>query len=514
MQKRIIYKSVLILTLVLSCSCNKYLTLYPQDGTTRQAFWQNKEELQSAVIGIYSSLIQGTPVPVATGSYSAAPEMAETLFIWGELRADNVITGASGTADEQNLISQNILSTNKYVNWTSIYRTINFCNTVLQYGPDVINIDPTLTQASLNSYLAEAYAVRALMYLYLVKTFGDVPLKLTPTATDNDLVLLAKTPQATIIKQILSDLSTAEANAVFTYGSTASDKGRITKYTINAIQADIYLSTYDYANCIIACDKIINSGKFGLIDGSSNFFNTLYANGNSNEGIFEFQYDGSTTQNNPFYGLMGNAPNAQLLSSPFVIGDLFLIDPNNDKNVDVRSAIAVNNGLGAIWKYIGTPNSSAQVSATTSFRHWIVYRYAEILMMKAEACTWIGGRGTDALQLILQIKQRANSIYVQGTSLDFPSDPTDAVALTNYLLDEKNREFIFEGKRWYDLARCSRRNFPNNLSIMTNALALTLPTAFQQSALSKFRDQNSFYLPIPNADILLDPNLVQNPFYK
>jgi len=512
MHKRIIYKSVLILTLVLSCSCNKYLTLYPQDGTTRQAFWQNKEQLQSAVIGIYASLIQGTPT--ITNKISGAPEMAETLFIWGELRADNVVTGSNSTGDEQNLISQNILSTNAYVNWTSIYRTINYCNTVLKYGPDVLSIDPTLTQAALNAYLAEALSVRALMYLYLVKTFGDVPLKLTPTATDNDLVLLPKTPQATIIKQILADLSTAEGNAVYTYGSQASDKGRITRYTINAIQADIYLWTYDYANCIVACDKIINSGKFGLVAGDSNFFSTVYANGNSNESIFEFQYDGSTTQDNPFYGITGGAPASQLLAHPNVIGTLFLVDPNDDHDIDIRSAIAVNNGLGAIWKYVGTPNSSAQVTATTSFRHWIVYRYAEILFMKAEACTWIGGRGADALQIILQIKQRANSVYVQGTSLDFPSDPTNAANVNAYLLDEKDREFIFEGKRWYDLVRNAKRDFPNNLGVLTNALALTLPTAFQQSALSKFRDQNSFYLPIPNADILLDPNLVQNPFYK
>jgi hypothetical protein len=70
MYKRIIYRSVLILTLVLSCSCNKYLTLYPQDGTTRQAFWKNKEQLQSAVIGIYASLLQGTPPSIATGKSS------------------------------------------------------------------------------------------------------------------------------------------------------------------------------------------------------------------------------------------------------------------------------------------------------------------------------------------------------------------------------------------------------------------------------------------------------------
>ncbi|WP_448700228.1 RagB/SusD family nutrient uptake outer membrane protein [Mucilaginibacter sp. AW1-3] len=514
MHKKIIYRSVLVLTLVLSCSCNKYLTLYPQDGTTRQAYWQNKEQLQSAVIGIYSSLIQGTPTDIKTPNKpSKDPEMAELLFTWGELRADNVAGGGNSTDGQVNILNESILSTNSYVNWGPIYRTINFCNNLLKYAPGVSANDPTLTTAQLNSYMAEALTIRALMYLYLVKTFGDVPIKLTPTATDNDLVLLAKSPQKDVIAQILADLKTAEASAVRTYGNQASDKGRITLYTVYAIEADTYLWNYDYANCIAACDKIINSGNFGLIAGNSNFFNLMYANGNSNESIFEFQYDGSTTQNNPFYGIMGGAPASQLMAQGNVIGTLFPVDPFDDKNVDIRSSIAVNSGTGAIWKYVGTPGSSAQVSATTTFRHWIVYRYAEILFMKAEACAWIGGRGTEALSLVLQIKQRANSIYVQGLSLDYP-DPTDALAVTNYILDEKNREFIYEGKRWYDLLRNAKRNFPANLNILTDALALVLPPAYQQTTLSKFRDINSLYLPIPNGDILLDPNLVQNPFYK
>ncbi len=514
MYKRIIYRSVLILTLVLSCSCNKYLTLYPQDGTTRQEFWQNKEQLQSAVIGIYSSLLAGTPATIASGKPSAAPELVESLFLWGELRADNVAQSVStGTpVDMYNIMDENILSTNSYVKWSSVYTTINYCNTVLRYGPDVANSDPTLTPANLNAYMAEALAIRALMYFYLVRTFGDVPLKLNPTATDNDLEFLAKSPQADVLKQILSDLTTAEANAKFTYGVTASDKGRVTKYMINALQADIYLWQYDYANCITACDKIIKSNQFGLVSGNS-LFNNVYSNGNSTESIFEFQFDGSTTQNNPFYGLCGNAPNAQLQVQQNVGVTVFPLDPNDSKNVDVRAAIATNPGISGIWKWIGTPGSSASVSATTSFRHWIVYRYADILLMEAEAYAWTN-RGTDALNIVLQIKQRSNNIYVPGVSLDFPNDPTNALSVSNYILDERNREFIYEGKRWFDLVRHARRNYPNNVNILINALVAVLPPAYQQNAIAKLNDPNSFYLPIPNSDILQDPNLKQNPFYK
>jgi hypothetical protein len=192
---------------------------------------------------------------------------------------------------------------------------------------------------------------------------------------------------------------------------------------------------------------------------------------------------------------------------------VFPPDPFSNKNVDVRAAIAASPGTGGIWKWIGTPGSNSSVSATTSFRHWIVYRYADILLMEAEAFAW-SSRGADALQLVLQVKQRANDIFVQGISLDFPPDATVAIDVSNYILDERNREFIYEGKRWFDLLRHARRNYPNNFKILTNALAAVILPAYQQTAIAKLSDPNSLYLPIPSNDIIQDPNLIQNPFYK
>jgi len=518
MHKRIIYRSVLILTLVLSCSCNKYLTLYPQNGTIRQQFWQNKEQVLSAVIGIYSSLIQGTPN--SAGNNNGDRQMADFLFKWGELRADNTTYGPIVLGDDLNVLDGNILPTNTDVQWYSLYRTINLCNTVLLYAPAVPSIDPTLTTTQLNAYMAEALAIRSLMYFYLVRTFGDVPLKLTPTSTDNDLTQLAKTPQADIIKQILSDLTTAESNSVKNYDingvkNIPYNKGRVTTFMINALQADIYLWTYDYTNCITACNKVINSGQFGLVAGNSNFFNAVYSNGNSSESIFEFQYDGSTTQVNPFYqmfnigsGIVGGTLAAQIN----VRGALFPVDQNNAHNEDVRAAIAANGGTGAIAKWIGTPNSSALLSATTSFRHWIVYRYAEILLFKAEAEAYTGA-GADALNLVLSIQNRANAIIDPQLSLPLPS-ASDADGVAGYVLDERDREFVFEGKRWYDLVRYARRNFPTTLHILTDPIAVNALPSLQQILVTKYKDPNSLFLPIYYTEINLDPNLVQNPYYK
>ena len=500
MRKQVIYKSVLMLALLLSCTaCNKYLTLTPQDGIIRQEFWQNKEQVQSAIIGCYASLLQGT-----AGSTSDR-SLAEYLFLWGELRADNVSPGPSVTVDETNMLNGNILSTNTITQWGAVYRTINLCNTFIKYAPGVVSIDDTFTTDKLNAYMSEALALRALMYFYLARSFGDVPLKLTPTASDNDLAQLATTPQAGILKQIVADLTTAESTAVYTYGDKASDKGRITRYTINAIQADVYLWMENYSACITACDKIINSGQFGYIAGDSGFFTNLYYNGNSNESIFEFQFDSQAL--NTFYPIFAGSK-IRLLANTATLSNVFPLDANNPDNVDIRTNINYNIGNSQIWKYESINYRTARTS-DISYQHWIVYRYADVTLMKAEACAW-SNRGQDALNIINDVRTRANAV---SSTLETP-DPGDALAVSTYVMDERDRELMYEGKRWYDILRNAKRANYANINILLNIVAASAPAGSQQSILNRYKDHNSHYFPINFTELTDDPNLVQNPFYK
>lgn len=498
MYKTIIYRSVLITMLVLSCSCNKYLTLYPQDGIVREEFWQNKEQVQSAVIGVYSSLLQGTP-----GSTSDR-QLSEYLFLWGEARADNVVATTNGNVDDINITAGNVLSTNLITQWGAVYRTINLCNTVLDFAPGVMAKDPTFTQDKLNSYLAEVLTIRSLMYFYLVRTFRDVPLKLKSTSSDSDLIQLTKTPAADILKQILADLAIAEKSAPFTYGNRTSDKGRITHYTVNALQADVYLWMDNYQACIDACDNIINSHNFGLVAGDSGFFTNLYYNGNSNESIFEFQFDNQVL--NPFFPMF--IQKARYLAAPGLSLTVFPVNILNDKDVDIRANVSFNTGGNQIWKFVSIDYNSAR-TADISYAHWIIYRYADILLMKAEACAQVN-RGQDALDLITVIRNRA---HASVTTLENP-DPSDAAGVATYVLDERNREFAFEGKRWFDLLRNAKRNNYANLNILINAVAANASAQTQQSLIAKLKDANFHYLPIFVNELVYDPNLVQNPYYK
>jgi len=154
---RKIYLAFVTLLLVTGAtSCKKWLSLKPSDGIVGDAFWQTKEQLASAVNGIYASLI-GNPPGISDRT------MGEYLFMWGELRGDMVIPSTGASNYDIDIYNVNLQSTNTIVNWRGIYRTINYCNTVIKLAPGVLQKDKTLTQEQLGSYLSEAYTIRALM---------------------------------------------------------------------------------------------------------------------------------------------------------------------------------------------------------------------------------------------------------------------------------------------------------------------------------------------------------------
>ena len=482
-----------VLAVVLFCSsCKKYLDLKPQDGVIRQNFWKTKEQVQAAVIGCYGSLL-------------GDPPLSEYFFLWGELRADMLTPSIGISGDELDVMNVNILSTNPITNWRSVYRTINNCNTVIDFAPEVLVNDKTFTQEALDAYLAEVKTLRALMYFYLVRSFRDIPLKIKATSSDSELEQLAKNTDAEVLTQILKDLGEAEVSALPTYNNQAFDKGRVTRYTVNAIQADVYLWMEKYSDAITACDKIINSGRFGLIAGNSSWFNTLYVTGNSNESIFEFQFDRQKL--NTFYPMFRTRP--RFIPSGIIGTDFFTGDGENDLK-DIRydgAAVSVNNQL--IWKYIATDNNSFRAQEE-SYAHWIVYRYADVLLMKAEALSQTPGKGQDAIDIISRIRLRAQALPQTNRVVD----PSDMEGIADFILDERAREFAYEGKRWYDILRHAKRNKYKRIDLLLNMVSKTVPPDRQQSAIAKFKDVNSHYFPIFQYELQTDKNLVQNPFYK
>lgn len=502
MQKRILRGLVWLSILFIPTSCNQWLDLQPQDGITKDKFWKTKEQVQAAVTGCYAAML--APSPNFAVSTNGPNGLVTNLFLWGELRADMITSTFSTRSEERDIINVNILASNGLTNWRTVYQIINYCNTVIDFAPAVLDNDKTFTQQALNGYIAEAKTIRALMYFSLARTFGDVPLKLKSTSTDSEIEQIAKTTQAEVLAQIVKDLSEAEPDAPLTYGNNASDKGRITRYAVNALQADVYLWMEKYPEVIVACDKVIKSSKFGLIEGTR-FFNSVFVQGNSTEGIFELQFDRQRL--NEFYFMFSLS--RRFSATNYVMDEVYMQDFTDDTKIDLRgSGAAVRATDAMIWKYSGL-NFTQQRAIEDYTAHWVFYRYADILLMKAEALA-LTNKGTEALSIIKTIRERAQALELTNEN----PDPTNIEAVADFILSERAREFAFEGKRWYDILRHSKRNNYKRMDIMLDVVGRSAPPDRQQSAIAKYRDFNSHYLPIYQYELQTDKNLIQNPFYK
>ena len=488
------YINLLFVILVTCTGCNKWLDVKPQDGLIKQDFFKTKEHVEGAVIGAYIAASENSVV--------------NQLFRFGEIRADMIALApapSSPSFDETQVVQGNILPVNSVADWSNIYRVINYCNLVIDNAPKARESDPTFTPEALNNRLAEMRTLRALLYFYLVRTFRDVPLQLEGVSEDTQIVSLPKSTSQQVLAQIVDDLNFAAENAVEVYVNDVQTKGRVTRYAVNALQADVYLWMNKFAEANAACDKIINSSRYGLVEGiKGEFFEKLYYQGNSAESIFEFQY--STEKPNQFINMF-LTPKV-FIANGGTLESLFPKDEDLPNAKDLRAdSVSYNAADYTIYKYVWTGNGFRPTAESTA--HFILYRYADVLLMKAEALAYLG-EGEKAIDLINDVRERAKALDItkENVSVSIPSE------IENYILKERAREFAFEGKRWFDLLRIARRNNYAKKELIVDAASLnTLPT-LQQSYRIKLLDTNSHFLPVPFRDIQANKNLVQNPFYK
>lgn len=494
MKKKNKYLITIILMAFMYSGCSKWLDIKPENGLSKADYWKTKEQVQAMVVSCYQSMMTG----------SSPRNVVELLFLWGEIRADMINTDSRAQSDEQLAINGYITEDLSLCNWAPLYRTINLCNTVIQLAPDVLKTDPSFTQEALNGYLSEAYGIRALMYYYLVRTFGEVPLKLDATLSDEVNLAIPKSPSNVILNQVVSDLTQAEKMAVTSYGLTSNDKGRITKYAINAMQADVYLWREQYDSCLLACNKVISSGQYGLLRN----YGSLFQSGQTNESIFELVFDDQLL--NPFFNMFDPTLGRRFIAAQRVVDEIYTVDVLNSDNKDYRGDMAsLRFSNLSIWKYLGmSSSSSSSRDASQSYSPWIFYRYADVLLMKAEAEAQQNDL-TGSLYIVNYIRKRANAL--DGT---ISADTATMDGMTDYVLAERAREFAFEGKRWYDLLRNAKRNKYARQDILTNLVLTVAPEARVGIMKNNILDTLSHYLPINTNELKTDTALIQNQFYK
>ncbi len=515
-------------------SCQDWLSLAPEDGVIQQEYWQNKEEVNAAVAGCYASVMDG---PVLK------------MFMWGELRADMLEGGSRPSSIFTTIFDGEISPENSVVDWSTLYTVINNCNIVLKFAPDVQKRDGTFTQKLLKSYQAEALTLRAIMYFQLVRSFKDVPLCLEAYTSDDQNLYPGKMDGNIILDSLVNDLKIAINNAPATYGTNLKDKCRITSHTAKTVLADIYLWQEKYAECNTLCNEIIQSGRYGLIaverqkqivydenlvaidsvyipnesDAEKMFVNT-YVMGQSIESIFEIPF--TTEKNNQFYTFLGPSINSLRVKSDIVDGGIFPspLYSSYKAAIDVRGeGCSFRNGL--VWKYIGTSRNGITRNSLNYTTPWIFYKYADVLLMKAEACNQLGLRADDivAQQFYKEAVESLNALRdarnaVPTDAYKFSIGNIDGKELEKAILQERAREFAYEGKRWFDVLRYAKRdNYGgNNLDYLIHLAVNSATPSKQQSLIAKYRDpkRNSHYWPIYIKEIETNKNITQNEYYS
>lgn len=471
--------AVILIVFIAATSCQDYLTVAPENDLIKEKFWTKTADVNSAL----------------AASYNALRKAGLQSLVFGEVRADLVNFTGNSFGNYAVIGQSNISPTNPVVNWKDYYAAINLANTVMFYDKEVAQKDKTFTQDMMDAVDAEALFIRSLSYFYLVRLWKDVPLVLEASISDTTNLYLPKSTEKIVVKQIIDDLLKAKDMAYTDeFKGSPYFYGRANKYAIMALLADVYLWDEQYQKCFEYCDLLINSGNYAL-ESSETMFNVYYPGNSPIESIIEIQYnDALDNQENPIYyelvpisGGGAAEPDAKNIA--------MLMDKEDYRNFQ---------GKGCVWKYRGKDAFGLVPRAQTERdAHWNIYRYADILLMKAEAAIELD-KFDEANNLIRETMLRAGMPY---------EDNFDKTVLRKALLDEKGREFLFEGKRWFDLLRAAKRNKFQNKQIIIDMILSGADIKQQAILKTKVYDTLSYYLPIAEHEIIYNQNLVQNPYY-
>ena len=548
------------LSMLLFSGCGDFLEIEPQDKIVLEKFWNEKADVDNVLVGCYSAL--------------QTENVISRMMIWGEFRSDNCEKGLNtqNNPNLQRVLNENIDASNGYTTWNEFYGVINRCNTVLLYAPQVAAKDPAYTEGELNATIAEAKALRALCYFYLIRTFRDVPFVTEAYTDDSQEMAIAATPFNDVLNALIADLESVKDNAVTRYPSTKAlyQTGRITKQAIWAMLCEMYLWKQDYQNCVKYADLIIDAKKeyykakysgrvldndgrlngyplelsqsvvrnyiFGMdyenIFGNSNNADNIGI-GDSDEIIFElvFVTNSGYHRNAAVNTFFGNAKVPEGMVAP---AGYLGYDKNSSENVfsnlDARyyaNIVAMGDKSYRVNKFVNQylsidvsdaanpkASQSGMFAEDNNSSNWIIYRLSDIMLLKAEALVEMGADGSqelkDAFELVQSVNNRSLCEITLTKSLAPATYNTSQSKMRQLVLDERHRELMFEGKRWYDLVRRSLRDGQTNMLVECLGNK-SLDNA--SVAKSRLRKLDAIFWPYNLEEMRVNTNLKQNPAF-
>lgn len=519
--KKIIYIVSLFVTSVLYTSCDA-LDLAPEDYFGSGNYWNNEAQVDGYMTGLHSQL---------RNSY-------DMFYVLGEVRGGTQRVGTSSENTSLNYanLRSNVIDQDRpgISNWYGLYSPIMQVNHFIQ---KVENECAFLDDTSRKQYLAQAYGIRALYYFMLYKTYGGVPIVtevelLNGKVTADKFYVERSTPGATL-EFIKEDIQKSESNYADVTIENNYDKTMWSKAATLMLKAEIYMwsakvsitgqtatGTEDLKVARTALNQII--GKFELLSSFESVFST--SNRNNKEVIFTLHFaDGEATnwgsqflyQDAVFigqvYGRDGNRIETDTLNLKGT-GGVFRHEYTHDfwSTYDAedtrRDATFLEyytqedlnaTSFGCVLKKcIGSINSNNNRIYDTDV---IVYRYADALLMMAEVAN---GLDESCSTYINDVRKRAYGDNYPGHEYSDGSFEANELAI----LHERDKEFVWEGKRWFDVVRMQD---VSHKSLVFSASA-NYPTT---KALIDAKEEHKLLWPLDVSTMNINPLLEQTPGY-
>lgn len=500
---------LLLFAVIAGVGCKKFLEEEDPSNLTPETYYTLPEHATAAVASAYAQ----------TRFFTGGAGIFVSNFQMVEAVTGTVKTETGQNSDLNNLLGLGYNGDNIMVQnwWNSLYNLVAQTNQILEKVPNINPMDEGLKKR----ILGEAYFLRAWAYFYLVRLWGDVPLITTTQTTQSEDFYPTRAPQEQVYTQIVNDLVTAEGSGL----AWTDNTGRVSMGAVKSLLAKVYLTMAGQplnkgaSHYKLAADKaweVINSGNFQLFPTYDDLHKV--SQDNRGEHIFQVQYLAGVADNNGIQDKL--LPNFKDISAfGTEIGSMVPVlqfynsyeagDKRKEDRVGFFYTKYYDKGNGAlrdlaapyIYKHfdVDAHGTAGKAGTATSSLNWDLIRYAEVLLIYAEAQNEADGSpNANAIKALTDIRTRA--------SLTTPTSFTQA-AFRTAVWKERWHELCYEGITWFDMVRLRKVFNP-----VTGAFDDFVGHRFPDNGATL--QQKHLLFPLPTPEIQNNPNLgPQNPGY-
>ena len=494
----------LITTTILSCS--DFLEENNQSSLNPDSFYKTGTHAESALNAVYATTRD------IFGGFSGGNSSNWHLL---EAVSGQSVNNSSSNPDLNSLASLSYTSNLIHARnvWAGTYKLIGNANMVIENVPDIF-----MSEDRKKQILGEAYFLRAWAYFNAVRIWGDIPLLTSPVSTGSPDFYAERTSQSIVYDQIVSDLKFAE-----TAGLPFIDQsGRVSIAAVKSLLSKVYLTmaghplnkTEHYANAAEKAKEVIDNGGLSLFNTYGEIF--LESNENKQEHIFSIQYAPNVSAN---YESLSFLPSLNITKGGAVGWQTNLPETNFYNSFESGDKRKVNRqgwfytdyfvgGSGAItdlggphiFKAFNVANfgsDTVEGNGQGDFLNFSVIRFAEVLLIYAEASNEVSGPTSAAIEAVKKVRDRAGLTTPTSLSKDL---------FRELVWKERWHELCFERITWFDMVRL-KKVFNSKTGGFDNFVGHTVLSTNQSL------QEKHLLFPIPALELVNNPNLTQNSGY-